>query len=359
MSRRAGTNDYIQSLAIPRRTEIARLARLAIYSLWGLAYLAVNHWGLQLNRQLYTLVTTKKSLLPYESLTKTMRNIIMVHDQDDSFCRAITNPGVTSLSPSPLEFVHIPRTGGKTIEALGSRYNISWGCCHWMNYSRLDLRCPRRKHSKPNHPHWNTSYWHVPIRYHSTGLSASDPTEETWKWYESKSLFAVVRDPFHRAVSQWNFACKLPSMNVEADQCGNATLMNQKLLEIARLTEKAGPGTVSRATKPSKEYFLADGRFIPQVDYVTNIPPNKLGAARHNPEQVYIIRQESFLGDLSCLLQRFGLKWRLPASKRDKEAGRLTVSNLTRKTRDVLAHVYAEDFDVFGYAKQIDNRSPV
>ena len=74
-----------------------------------------------------------------------------------------------------LEFIHIPKTAGTTIEDLGRKNNISWGRFN-KNYNATEFA--------------NCSLWHNPTRKYNT------PT------------FCVVRDPVDRMVSEYKYWAK-------------------------------------------------------------------------------------------------------------------------------------------------------
>lgn len=91
-----------------------------------------------------------------------------------------------------IEFVHIPKTGGTTIEATGCSAGIPWGACHFPSKSHCtscvsDLAdCDKGQ------------LWHVPPSQHSRECGIHS--------YKRCKTFTVVRDPVERAISF--FGCK-------------------------------------------------------------------------------------------------------------------------------------------------------
>ena len=94
-------------------------------------------------------------------------------------------------APTCLSFVHITKTGGTAIEKLAAGKGIAWGACRWVtNSSPFDKIC----NGLPLYNKWNykggqKTPWH-------------DPSAK----YDCNELFAVVRNPYTRSVSE--FFCK-------------------------------------------------------------------------------------------------------------------------------------------------------
>jgi len=77
-----------------------------------------------------------------------------------------------------LEFIHIPKTAGSSIEELGIRNDYLWA----------------RYHPIPNYKEQVCSRWHLPP-FHPAVKEI----------YDKKDTFCVVRNPFHRLVSDYRY----------------------------------------------------------------------------------------------------------------------------------------------------------
>ena len=66
---------------------------------------------------------------------------------------------------------------------------------------------------------------------------------------------------------------------------------------------------------------------------------------------VIVLRLESLVDDFQCLTRMYGFtNWTMPGGKvANKSRGKLTTKDLTNETRALIAEVYKEDFDLFGY----------
>lgn len=102
-------------------------------------------------------------------------------------------------SKQPLNFLHIPKTGGTSILRVSANNGYKWGDCLFPS-SWGEKMCPNYNHTKdwPAHP-YKTPWWHTPIQY----LSPDGPNP-----YDGYDLFAVVRNPYERAVSEYYYYCK-------------------------------------------------------------------------------------------------------------------------------------------------------
>jgi len=227
--------------------------------------------------------------------------------------------------PPRLELLHIPKTGGTELELLAARHNITWGACHWVD--QLDGQpCPF--HYAPAsliHANYHVSYWHLPMQL------LDDDESQINNPYRNAAVFAVVRNPYTRMVSQWNY--KDLDVHDMGYSRNNPEHMNMYLQAMLRI--------VLQATSPAQsEYFLSDGHFIPQYDYIHN-------------QKIAILRHENIAEDFACLMQRYQLtQLQLSQEHINAADGLLTELDLSEDTMELIERVYEKDFVTLGYPKR-------
>ncbi|KAL7553858.1 hypothetical protein ACHAWF_017191 [Thalassiosira exigua] len=157
--------------------------------------------------------------------------------------------------------------------------------------------------------------WHAPPKYLRE--------DEKW-WLNNSSLFTVVRDPYDRVVSSFNFKVRKKNAN-------KMNLWVEKALHIVHTNRPAGPNTWKR------EYFNIDyGTLVPQTEYID--------------ENVHILRLESLRQDFTSMMREHGLEWKWPMRQRNRSpSDSLTVANLTSSNRKLIEKVYERDFKMLGY----------
>ena len=103
---------------------------------------------------------------------------------------------VSAHAPNPIEFIHIPKTGGQAIEAWGLHHGLAWGGC------RLKAGGP----SWPAHPGKFGSYTRGCSSFHIPPVAWE--AARTPPFTAGAPTFCVVRNPFTRAVSEYTWQAK-------------------------------------------------------------------------------------------------------------------------------------------------------
>ena len=105
-----------------------------------------------------------------------------------------------------LTFIHIPKTGGTSIEDIGNKYNYSWGRYNEKFNNILTGNVYRGV------PIVHCSPWHIPpyLTYNFNftsivGQSINDDDDDNDSLYANKETFCIVRNPYTRVISEWNY----------------------------------------------------------------------------------------------------------------------------------------------------------
>ena len=196
-------------------------------------------------------------------------------------------------------FIHIPKTGGTSIENIAKKYNIEWG--RFYNFKNI----LKHKITIPE-----CSNWHLPIRYYKDSI-------------KNNFLFTVVRNPYERVISQYKYIKQWDTkMPVSIGDLNKYI----KLLKTKNLV--------------GNNMSFEDCHLIPQIEYFKNED-----GTIHNIE---ILRFENLQTDFSNLLRKYNFpNMELPFSNTTKDS--VTVSDLNRESLDIINDIYKEDFEFFNY----------
>lgn len=194
-----------------------------------------------------------------------------------------------------LEFIHITKTGGTSIELWGEARGIKWA---YKNKSYLN------KFSRYNYK--NCSSWHVPPKYFH-----NNP-------YEKKRTFTVVRNPYTRLISE--FYCPWSG-------------------------HKTKHYLQSNHSKEGLNYWIQN--LMRTADTVSGMPQSTYLPVDH------ILKFENLQNDFTNLMLSYGI------SEKDTILGRsnvgrnkiFTMNDLTKETIQQINYKYDEDFKVFQYQK--------
>ena len=106
----------------------------------------------------------------------------------------------------PIKFIHIPKTGGTTIEYVGKKFGFRWGKYDTKMIDKL------HKYGKfGGRQLFHCPEWHIPpyLTYKFDDNSVMKPNlyqnEDTFDIFNT---FCVVRNPYERIISEWNFMNK-------------------------------------------------------------------------------------------------------------------------------------------------------
>ena len=190
-----------------------------------------------------------------------------------------------------LKFIHIPKTGGTTIENLGHARGYAWGRYHKHEYG----------------------FWHDYLYEKSLNLI------NKYDW------FMFVRNPFDRVVSE--YWCKW----------GGVGRPNETTVENFN-------GFIQKmVTNPPTT--TARGHWLPMAPH--------LRALSMSPGvTIHVGRFERFESDLKRILKSYNIEYLEHFPKINDHAAEraeYNVSHLDRHTVELIQRVYAMDFEIFGY----------
>lgn len=269
-------------------------------------------------------------------------------DQSES----ITYPAV----PKRLEFVHITKTGGSAIEKAGANYGLTWGACHYMAVEEVGCMKPDLPYTAPNYQSYAlTSPWHTPPKLLSSYV------EEAQNPYKDADLFAVVRNPYDRVVSEYycpwmGFQARF-NKKVKHDKDPNDPVhLNWWVKDMVKrledqLTEFKSIKLEDRPKEQRKD-FNEDPRLLAQKHYV-----NQAEYAFDGEKQIVknIVHYENLQQEFNALMKKYGLDIKLPPKDKsgvyteENSGKRVTYRDLDEESIALINRYAKDDFDVFGY----------
>jgi hypothetical protein len=187
-----------------------------------------------------------------------------------------------------LKFIHIPKTGGTSIENFGFFYGFKWGKVDRNYYNKFKTTSPG-------------SIWHATL-----------PTLPD-NFYEGHDKFCVVRNPYDRILS--SVYCGFKSSYPETKDDFN--------LEI-------------------KTNILSNQNihYANQFDYVYK---NDKKIVQH------VLRFENLKSDIDNLMLLYGIKSDFNIKSNQSHQKKYTSLDFTPDTLELINKVYFKDFETFGY----------
>jgi hypothetical protein len=275
-------------------------------------------------------------------------------------------PDLASVAPPlrPLNFVHIPKTGGSSIETLATEVGLFWGKCLFVaqdTRKRLKnarhtkfVQCPPERFQPPvtfsiddMERRGAKPLWHTPPAYYPRR-----PTSHGAWPYRGFDLFAVLRNPYTRVLSVYYYQMKL------VHKSRHFTLVNDPATLNAFVQENVQKTLACLAAWNLTECMIRD-QFIPQYMYVLDKEEQNHTHAVSPPRRVveHWLRFEHLHQDFDALMDRYGhhnltsspLMSQRTTNQRDSKAI-LDPRDLTQATVLLLQELYAKDFALGGYS---------
>jgi len=213
-----------------------------------------------------------------------------------------------------LAFVHIPKTGGRAIESAAKAASVHWGQEYWKDW-RSDVGMSERGH--------RCSAWHVPPAYLHPACSP----------YVASDVFCVVREPVHRAVSEFRYHVDWWLVNRNTQIPCTEQELNRF---IAQSMDSVEDG----------DEFIDDCHWIPQSHYIWG--PDGTQWCSH------VLKFESLSDEFRALMASQDLRVQLPERDSNSEFSSkrlcdVTVDMLSTDNKARLRRHFARDFSLLGY----------
>jgi hypothetical protein len=235
-----------------------------------------------------------------------------------------------------LIFVHVPKTAGSTIEDVGAgQAKLSWGSCLFNHRPQRKL-CKKPIMLYPNEFDWpmKVGYWHIPP--HFFPLMGTNP-------YQDADLFAIVRDPVDRLLSEFYYVCR---RKVKPKYCNRTRVhepeyLNQWLRDELKSTKPSGQMTPS-------DLLYQNGHYTPQFDFV--VSPGEVRMVD------YVLHMKQLNAEFQPLMNAYGIDAKMPPRRNNaapNDAQDLGSEHLDATTNAIVEEKYRHDFALMN-AKQKD-----
>lgn len=245
-------------------------------------------------------------------------------------------PPVTA--PTFMKFIHVPRTGGSSVEDCARdqpRATDRWGVHNPLLNNLTEMN------ATAIWPPWGERGYGPD----GTGFPARcfaqhvPPSLLDVGYYTEGETFCAVRNPYDRIISQLGFT---EAFYLQTYKC-NATELNRYVSTILPLLHL--------------HPYYADCHHLPQAAFVYGWDPKKMAVDRQAKSCNNIMRYESLAEDFNKLMAKKGYPYRLSESSRNSETKSpsgcqvLTKDDLSIENRLLIENVYKEDFELFGYER--------
>jgi hypothetical protein len=223
------------------------------------------------------------------------------------------------------------QAAGTAIEHVaGAQLGMPWGSCLFTHKPKRTIcNYPPQSFEWPR----NYGWWHLPVQLFP--MAGANP-------YDGAELFAVIRDPFDRLVSEFYYICQLKVFSWRPDQCDR-----NRLFDKAYMNEWLQNKLSHKNFSEAQSYIQDNGHFTPQYDFLVN---------RHGVRMVdYVLRMEELPEQFHQLMDAYSLDIRMEDKKMNaarNSTTHLEVEDLDETTIKAVRRVFPNDFDLSPFYKK-------
>ena len=273
----------------------------------------------------------------------------------------------------PLSFIHIPKTGGTTIEKISKNHK----CCEWgMHYWKSNHLHPKQisnqlcKHSL--HKCCCQWMWHIPPVYLYDLFGKKNRYNLTYYDLNNRDLFAIIRNPYTRLISEYwwqtrktNWQNKIIVQYLKSINLWNQTdeLLNKdknKNMDIFCDRDRFNAWIRFRLNMSDytniNEYNLwnnecvSNCHLIPQWRFCFNHDKNRKICK-------YILHQENLQNEFNQLMEMYNLDKNISihgkdhqnTNKRKGKCVNVQPYTINKDEMELFINAYRDDFILFGY----------
>eukprot|EP00984_Skeletonema_dohrnii_P015832 scaffold6930_cov156-Skeletonema_dohrnii-CCMP3373.AAC.1 len=256
--------------------------------------------------------------------------------------RAVTKPR--------LEFVHITKTGGSTVEHVAATVGITWGSCHYMKLEEVGCSSPDLPYEARDYQSYAlTSPWHTPPKILKQYVDGSLYP------YDDADLFTIVRNPYSRVMSEyycpWAGFQSQPKYRrgiVHKKDPNDPKVMNVWVKSMVKrlgvaiddFNAKKGRGKVMNRDS----LILAQKHYVNQAEYVYD-----------GDEMIvkHVVHYENLFSEFDALMKKYDINVTLPSKEEgvysDAKKSRLSYTDLDPEAIALINEFAKVDFEKFGY----------